>query len=41
MFRYIGDKLFYTKPIRHKRNGRRIMILRALKLMGVYYYYEE
>jgi len=40
MFRYIGDKLFYTKRISYKRNGRRIMILRALKQMGVYYYYD-
>lgn len=40
MLKYIGDKLLYTKRIIHKRNGRRIQILRALKLMGVYYYYD-
>lgn len=40
LFVKVGDKLLYTRKLYRWRNGRMITRLKALKQMGVYYYYD-
>lgn len=40
LFVKVGDKLMYTRKLHKWKNSRMIMRLRALKQMGVYYYYD-
>lgn len=36
----VGGKLLYTKRLRRYRNSRFFMKIKALKLMGISYYYD-
>lgn len=40
LFVKVGDKLMYTRKLHKWKNSRKIMRLRALKQMGVTYYYD-
>ena len=40
LFVKVGDKLMYTRKLHKWKNDRMIMRLKALKQMGVYYYYD-
>ena len=40
LFVNVGDKLMYTRKLYRWKNCRTIMRLRALKQMGVTYYYD-
>jgi hypothetical protein len=40
LFVKVGDKMMYTRKLHKWKNGRMVMRLRALKQMGVTYYYD-
>lgn len=40
LFVRVGDKLMYTRKLHRWKNCRMVMRLRALKQMGVTYYYD-
>lgn len=40
LFVKVGNKLMYTRKLYKWKNSRMITRLRALKQMGVYYYYD-
>lgn len=40
LFVKVGDKLMYTRKLYKRKNSRMITRLRALKQMGVSYYYD-
>ena len=40
LFVKVGDKIMYTRKLYKWKNSRMVMRLRALKQMGVTYYYD-
>lgn len=40
LFVKVGDKIMYTRKLYKWKNSRMVMRLRALKQMGVLYYYD-
>lgn len=40
LFVKVGDKIMYTRKLHKWKNSRMVMRLRALKQMGVSYYYD-